>query len=50
MKIYLSTQIIINDGQDISLNKKNKLERLLAYFYLKKESDIKKYVLTGLKQ
>ena len=39
MKIYLATQIQINDSQDLSLTKQWKQERLLSYVYLKSERE-----------
>ncbi len=48
MKIYLATQIIINDGQDRALSAMNKRERLLSYYHSKeKECDLERYVKTG---
>jgi len=39
MKIYLATQIIINDSQDKSLTNKKVSTRLLSYMFLKNERE-----------
>jgi len=51
MKIYLATQIIINDHQDTSLTKMGGHKRLLPYYYLLKisEDEFVNYIKTGIK-
>ena len=50
MKIYFSTQIIINDGQIDSLNKVGGHNRLLSYMYLKNImiKGLKEFLKTGI--